>query len=113
MIRELRIGNWFIEKDEVKQFDGDFYHLLGHDPIPLTEEWLFKFGFERMYFFGAPLNYLLKEPICVSTHDMVIEWNKPNFIIKQIQYVHEIQNLYFELTGKELEIDSKLSEIKK
>lgn len=44
---ELRIGNYFIEKDEVKKFDGDFYHLLECEPILLSQHWLEKLGFKK------------------------------------------------------------------
>ena len=112
---ELRIGNWIYSKTYSKEIQmKSFFGLCNVEaspdlfkPIPLTEEWLLKFGFERMKFFGTNINYLLKEPICISTSDMVVEWNKPNFIIKQIKYIHEIQNLYFALTGKELTFKSE------
>jgi hypothetical protein len=116
---ELRIGNWVssiygmefqVYPMYFKQMPTDEKHnliLSNWKPIPLTEEWLLKFGFERMKFFGTNINYLLKEPICISTSDMVVEWNKPNFIIKQIKYIHEIQNIYFALTGEELTFKSE------
>jgi hypothetical protein len=112
---ELRIGNWIYSKTYSKEIQmKSFFGLCNVEaspdlfkPIPLTEEWLLKFGFERMKFFGTNINYLLKEPICISTSDMVVELNKPNFIIKQIKYIHEIQNLYFALTGKELTFKSE------
>ena len=72
------------------------------EPIPLTEEWLVKFGFEedgeQDYRF-----YLLDESIAYDIDDKCIrisgswEWAK-------IHHVHQLQNLYFALTGVELEI---------
>lgn len=80
-------------------------HLSEFEPIPLTEEWLIKLGGERqdnkyMIFFVGNM--------CVSLQaegNLWIElpWDakdKEEGII--IKYVHQLQNLYFALTGKEL-----------
>ena len=118
---ELRIGNWFIEKDEVKQFDGDFYHLLGCTPIPLTTNWLEKFGFEKnkdkrwmrgksryaIFYFEY---YATGEDNCmwrIEYHDTDYgrnEYKDCNQWGDVIKYVHQLQNLYFALTGEELTI---------
>jgi len=52
---ELRLGNWVLHITEPYQIrpydfsevnkDGDAYWTI--EPIPLTEEWLVKFGFEK------------------------------------------------------------------
>ena len=84
-----------------------------YKPIPLTEEWLIKFGFEKGY-----LNYLvLKEEfycycyekskglhIEVFAHDEEDEVIDSEYLTPTINYVHQLQNLYHALTGKELEI---------
>ena len=98
---ELRIGNWFIEKDEVKQFDGDFYHLLGCDPIPLSQNWLEKLGFEYSEF----EDLYQKDGFDVDIEDGVychFYLNEYGDWYKDIDYVHQLQNLYFALTGEEL-----------
>ena len=113
---ELRIGNWFIEKNEIKQFDGDFYHLLDMKPIPLTVEWLLKFGFEDVDLNMSGSNWLVKEQkgiwrqaIRIAYNERSEEWSltlecvsPPTLSIATIKYVHQLQNLYFALTGKEL-----------
>ena len=48
--RELRLGNYLLniglnEVFQVKTIDSDMEHLSLVAPIPLTEEWLLKFGF--------------------------------------------------------------------
>jgi len=83
------------------------------EPIPLTEEWLEKFGFERdeekrhgecYWVHGgftnpqAPLFYYVD--MFLSAHLGFPGWKN----IK-IKYVHHLQNLYFALTGEELQID--------
>ena len=71
-------------------------------PIQLTEEWLLKFGFVK-WFYGW----------CLS--DFCIQDNEDGSFILSINlgeyeagnsfyYVHQLQNLYFALTGEELTI---------
>lgn len=119
---ELRIGNWFIEKGEVKQFDGDFYHLLGCTPIPLNTNWLEKFGFEKNkdkrwmrgksryaifyseYYATGEDNSMWR----IEYHDTDYgrnEYKDCNQWGDRIKYVHQLQNLYFALTGEELTIN--------
>jgi len=77
--------------------------------IPLTEEWLLKFGFEIVYDSVYRTRYDLSED-----YRFGYDFNKlTNFVSKgcrfkgyyfnHILYVHQIQNLYFSLTGKELD----------
>jgi hypothetical protein len=118
---ELRIGNWFIEKGNVKQFDGDFYHLLGCTPIPLTTNWLEKFGFEKnkdkrwmrgksRYTIFYSEYYATGEDNCmwrIEYHDTDYgrnEYKDCNQWGDVIKYVHQLQNLYFALTGEELTV---------
>lgn len=73
-------------------------------PIPLTEEWLLKFGFTfrseivtgvRFYDFGS---------------FQVKSWNDGSYVLfrkdiclfSDLTYVHQLQNLYFALCGEEL-----------
>lgn len=69
------------------------------DPIPINGEWLLKFGFTQspafksLYFVGTFLNITLGDKIMFEIND---------HIISEIKYIHELQNLYFALTGEEL-----------
>jgi len=71
-------------------------------PIPLTEEWLLKLGFERLPN-TMTYNYSSK---CGSVS--VFKMPNGNFFadgfIKDVRLksVHQLQNLYFALTGEEL-----------
>lgn len=73
---------------------GDF------SPIPITEEWLLKFGFENYLTYW----HLYHDDICFDIsrnfHFQIEEYNYPF----KLQYVHQLQNLYFSLTGEELKI---------
>lgn len=83
-------------------FDNDI------QPIPLTEEWLLKFGFEFSDFGDEPPyeSYTLNK---VEMWDFNGEYWICNLIDQaaintEFKYVHQLQNLYFALTGEELTI---------
>lgn len=82
-------------------------------PIPITEEWLLKFGFEKREGSVCDSFYIGLNPI---THDWLFDlvWLKNmmdysyegNPFYKnghhEVKYIHQLQNLYFALTQKEL-----------
>jgi hypothetical protein len=71
------------------------------EPIPLTEEWLLKFGFESGKNRTKWLYYKdNKRLICHRLIHIKISGSKYN--LGYIKYVHQLQNLYFALTGEEL-----------
>ncbi|MDV3882965.1 hypothetical protein CMU04_06490 [Elizabethkingia anophelis] len=113
--KELRIGNYIKHSElsditEVIAVGKDYIHILFNNetlyesikwftPIPLTEEWLLKFGFEidNGWF---KIGYLKLLPIRDLYYRAIVP------ITKDIKYVHQLQNLYFALTGEELTIKS-------
>lgn len=120
--KELRIGNWInvtfssIVKQQVVDCMCDSVNTKCHEslpfdfiePIPLTEEWLLKFGFEKLelsiseyvlsYIFNDfEIGYLKKRNV------YMLRWYQGHNL-KEIEYVHQLQNLYFALTGEELQI---------
>lgn len=111
---ELRIGN-FTEQGQIKNFwergvhfgFGKCYEFNELKPIPLTEEWLLKFGFEIDKTYVSEQNpYLdhIKNEVRISMPYFSFEYGDGAF--NELKYVHQLQNLYFALTGKELEIIS-------
>ena len=73
-------------------------------PIPLTEEWLLRFGFEFDIFYQKHTNgkiciYWCNKIClfswCKSHREDILRYEYP-------EYVHQLQNLYFALTGEEL-----------
>ncbi|AGO48415.1 hypothetical protein Phi10:1_gp074 [Cellulophaga phage phi10:1] len=70
-------------------------------PIPLTEEWLLKFGFKR----NEPYCFIgIKKRIqLINIGNKYFRLYYYNTSIKiDIAHVHQLQNLYFALTGEEL-----------
>jgi len=69
-------------------------------PIPLTKEWLLRFGFRKYND-----NWFSKGALWINISDFAIcvglEFKQVN-IRKQINVVHKLQNLYFEIENEEL-----------
>ena len=125
---ELRIGNWVLISGDESTIDAyDLYDWSDPiDPIPLTEEWLIKFGFEDLsdgYIFSIDVDQTFKfdwqkrhKLRLSSTSTNFTEWELSGYlgedkeakhyapIATDVKYVHQLQNLYFALTGEELTI---------
>lgn len=107
---ELRIGNYvstevdeFISIDGTNKYriiiEGDYVSEGYVNPIPLTEEWLLKFGFTK-HGFDDPLDLYWCHPNLIGAINercLIYDYSR-----LKIQYVHQLQNLYFALTGEEL-----------
>lgn len=115
--KELRIGNlvYYSEGDsylkmtkEIMREAFAYDEFLYYEPIPLTEHWLERFSFKLspsiVYYngnFGIDKQgkkwyVVLREKNLKSTRFTAIS---------EVKYVHQLQNLYFALTGKELTIE--------
>jgi hypothetical protein len=115
---ELRIGNLIwnpvqqcpckVDMAVIGKIQADAYlkskgsEVVEFEPIPLTEQWLIDFGFEYNKIYMA---YLLGEFQIDTNFE-----NTPKFSCYiemlnediQIKYVHQLQNLFYILTGEEL-----------
>lgn len=127
---ELRIGNYLnlLESEddfhEVQSFDEDCmsfkgyvsWNYIGFDevlPIPLTEKWLLALGFE---FYKVLSHYrkviddfwyqIKKTPDGQFLFSFTnLSYDEVNHMPpKLISEIHQLQNLFFALTGKELKI---------
>lgn len=122
--RELRIGN--LVKIPRKK-NGEYYdkivslnaistgtfsinedgkHLIAVEreiePIPLTEEILLKAGFEKR----QDTMWTIYNKSWISLYKMMGgKYYEVEDTYTSLKYVHSLQNLYFALTGEELEID--------
>jgi hypothetical protein len=78
----------------------DIHYLSKHiNPIPLTEDWLLKLGFNK-YFDKGKFKIIPKARLGYEKGRTY--FNSWTILEKQPEYVHELQNLYFALTGEEL-----------
>ena len=115
-VTELRIGNWLDNGegsnyvidtssmmdilDEAQVNNGETYWK----PIPLTEEWLVKFGFDGRVDFKWKRNVGIQ--IVGGDYYFAFK-DMGNVIFRSIvecKYVHQLQNLYFAVTREELEL---------
>jgi hypothetical protein len=109
-VNELRVGNWVMGdrnipyQIELSDF-SDWYndhnsHEYGNHlhSIPITEEWLLRFGFTKSFEYAYNV------------------YRRPSFAILggnrfycmgiEILSVHQLQNFYFALTKEELELQT-------
>lgn len=102
---ELRIGNWVIDNNRSVQVGAtDFNYCEVFAPIPITEEWLLKFGFQKGKFDYLKNNLEILELNNNGIFDAYCTDLEFSVFISEIKYVHSLQNLYFALTGEELTI---------
>jgi hypothetical protein len=104
-IKELRVGNLLyngfnelIEVKNISHYNTSGFLLETLKPIELTEEWLQKFGFEL--YDSVEFRHFYRK----NDFDLNQDYQPIDFDCIEIKYVHQLQNLYFALTGKELEI---------
>ena len=122
-VRELRLGNLVRYHDmttvdiEVdiedlilikEQLDGCTY-----SPIPITEEWLLKFGFQKLplpyqgeYFYRLPNGFEVMS-LGGKIHRIIVFKGAIGYSLQGgngIDYVHQLQNLYYALTDEELKM---------
>lgn len=112
---ELRIGNYIQknglkatveiingEVDEIYYLGDDFYYSDSIDdlrPIPLNEEWLLNFGFEMYEFDNKANQFRLKDRLIVYREGCLHDYGTS----VKLEFVHQLQNLYFFLTNTELQ----------
>lgn len=132
--KDFRIGNFVEYDNRVFEIDSisnDFPTLNSIEfgvgvvdwnnlqPIPLTENWLLDFGFEVKNFdYTTPISEckvvtLTLIPhdeqhssltVCVTQKDEDFFEVNENVILSDISFVHQLQNLFFALSGEELQI---------
>lgn len=76
------------------------------EPIPLTEEWLLKFGFEKIKsdYEEAESYDFYNENLYFNMANQSIKINGIYAISFIPEHVHQLQNLYYALTNEELKL---------
>lgn len=107
----VMIGNYLKNEGVIVKIDARsifdmFNDNQKYEPIPLTKYWLTKLGFDRK---GSSFWY--------KGYDYTIDTSGGIFIVHsdyvsvaygiEVKYVHQLQNLFFALTGEELTIKNK------
>jgi hypothetical protein len=111
---ELRIGNylqkasgngWFeVTIEDLERIDSE---MSASSPIPITKEWLIRFGFEYHHDTPHP-NKVYRKNWSEGHFDLehiISFYFGGNFISVELKYVNQLQNLYFAITQEELEIN--------
>jgi hypothetical protein len=117
--KDLRQGNFILARGAHSVVTAVFAEQIGYkkmcdekgepslpmrltSPIPLTEEWLLKFGFEKHGEWYIKRS-LYHEDISISLkHQKTTFGSNEEYEIKNIEFVHSLQNLYWCLCGEEL-----------
>jgi len=82
-------------KERIEEFTG-------FKPIPLTEEWLLKFGFEKIgRNFTTKDNFVIWLSLSSETYQFRLHGYGKDI---EIKFVHQLQNLYYALTNEELKL---------
>lgn len=123
---ELRIGNLVTYLGKIVSCDTNTIHAISkvvqpsalYQPIPLTDIWPEKLGFKKVKFdYVIPispcgvcsLTLIPQDDLCSTFSVMVSQSddNDPdeNVFLEAISFVHELQNLFFGITKKELTIN--------
>jgi len=106
---ELRIGNYYATDGgldlpqntsivESNVFMNWEVNGCWAKPIPLTEEWLVKFGFENNSMNLDEEGFLHLDISFIGGVNVYIN----DMEYSHINHVHQLQNLYFALTGEEI-----------
>lgn len=106
-----------IDYDDLRCFE-QYEDNSEYKVIPLTEEWLLKFGFEKeeadwfRKVYDADIQNTRQEiAVNISSFACAIgdtyESGDFGYAGAPLQYVHQLQNLYFALTGTELTINEQ------
>ena len=108
-VYEINNVNYYIRNEKTDESLKSSWANI--EPILITEEWLLKFGFEwtdydeeNPDFLG--LKYRNRDLFYTdrSCNFEYVSFNNSILGVININYVHQLQNLYFTLTGSELQI---------
>ena len=108
---DLRIRNTVL-------FEGLAYTIFPHDisflsenphhefykPLPLDKKWLLRFGFENKILSSE--FSITNFPFIIYNNEIWTDRDNDDDAICRVDFVHELQNFYFAVKKKELEISA-------
>ncbi len=117
-IRDLRVGNLILfaedstifEVTEISEYgvnvkneeEETYIEIDSFEGIGITEDWLIKFGFKSVAgnyeFNNGTTNIVFYKNEIYESIEGQWKW------YPHIRHIHQLQNLYFALTGEELEL---------
>lgn len=114
---EIRVGNYAkdsmgkertIDLSDYSYESDTTFDFEKWNPIHITSEWLLKFGLEKTGYSRWTLKgfHRLSYDIVYGNGKVILTRGESSseLFIENIQYVHQLQNLYYSLTGQELTI---------
>jgi hypothetical protein len=124
--KELRIGN-IIESGIIERMDiGDCIYSMqiidfegvrrkisNPSPLPITKEWLMRFGYQEHEdgfiillneITGMILEKSIYEDIGIAFDLSFLQNDGHCILLEEVQFVHQLQNIYFALTDEELKL---------
>ena len=124
---EIRVGNYYNRVESYSsslgyhKFSASVWYAIGectdflenYDPIPLTEEILLKCGFSKSVrpncediYIDLPARMILWfNEGNYAEMDLIQDDKRISFKHSHIKHLHQLQNLYFCLCGKELNVE--------
>lgn len=105
---ELPIKHVVFDQYQVTGVDGRILWANDPKPIELTEEWLIKLGFKKRA--DGDFDLLEYSEVDIVISGLLDGWKCDGiwFSVNHLQYIHQLQNLYFTLTGEKLTLKSNL-----
>lgn len=122
--KELRIGNYIqfndtpiangvysvmaIKDDLIVAENGGAAYLNEVEPIPITVEWLHRFGFEKVSYYRLGLTlsgFIGLTSNSIDEKELIVSLSGDSHCRDygfDVKYVHQLQNLYFSLTGEDI-----------
>jgi len=91
----------------IKRVETSFMYVDDFEPIPLTEDWLVRLGFEKPAHSWNGDKFHLSEWDSYPLNWCVAMNKNGAVLVEKLKYVHQLQNLYFALTGTELTLTDK------
>lgn len=107
---ELRVGNWVIGIE-----DNDYYQITSSTitmlergecshirPVPINPTWLRQLRFENCINGWWSKDEMINVKLNDDGNEIYLRGSDTNLANYPIDYVHELQNLYYAIFGKEI-----------